>query len=54
MADDSATIQLVLNYIEASQLARASGRVADFEALRKFLAPDFVIKVARGPTNHGR
>ena len=46
MADDSATIQLVLNYIEASQLARASGRVADFEALRKFLAPDFVIKVA--------
>jgi ketosteroid isomerase-like protein len=46
MADDSAAIQLVLKYVEASQLARASGRVADFEALRKFLAPDFAIKVA--------
>ena len=46
VADDTASIQLVLNYIEASQRARASGRVEDFEALRPFLAPDIVIKIA--------
>ena len=46
MADDTSPIHVVLNYIEASQRARASGRVEDFEALRPFLAPDFVIKVA--------
>lgn len=46
MADDASSIQVVLNYIAASQRARASGRVEDFEALRPFLAPDFVIKIA--------
>ena len=34
------------SYIEAVQQARASGDVADFEALREFLAADFVIKAA--------
>ena len=51
MADDTSSIHVVLSYIEASQLARASGRVDDFEALRRFLAPDFVIKVA-SPWTH--
>ena len=46
MADDSATIQLVLADRGISKLARASGRVDDFEALREFLAADFVIKAA--------
>ena len=46
MADDSSSIQVVLSYIEASQRARASGRIVDFDALRRFLDPDFVIKVA--------
>jgi ketosteroid isomerase-like protein len=46
VADDTSSIQLVLNYIEASQCARGSGREEDFEALRQFLSPDFVIRVA--------
>ena len=46
MADDTSAIDLVLGYIEASQRARASGRVEDFDALRAFLADDYVIKVA--------
>lgn len=46
MADDTSAIDVVLSYIEASQRARASGRVEDFEALRAFLASDYVIKVA--------
>ena len=46
MADDTSAIDVVLSYIEASQRARASGRVEDFEALRTFLAADYVIKVA--------
>ena len=46
MADDTSSIRLVRRYIETVQRARASGDVDDFEALREFLAPDFVIKVA--------
>jgi ketosteroid isomerase-like protein len=46
MANVSSAIDVFLSYIEASQRARASGRVDDFEILRRFLAPDFVIKVA--------
>ena len=46
MADDTSAIDVVLSYIEASQRARASGRVEDFEALRAFLADDYVIRVA--------
>ena len=46
MTDDTSAIDVVLSYIEASQRARASGRVEDFEALRPFLAADYVIKVA--------
>ena len=46
MADDTSAMDVVLSYIEASQRARASGRVEDFEALRKFLSADCVIKVA--------
>jgi len=43
MSDDAS---LVLAYIEASQLARASQRPEDFEAVRGFLADDLEIKVA--------
>src|SRR4051794_38165116 len=46
MADDTPSIRLVRSYIEAVQRARASGAVDDFEALRDFLAADFVIKAA--------
>jgi ketosteroid isomerase-like protein len=46
MAEETSATQVVLSYIEASQRARASGRAEDFEALRQFLADDFVIKVA--------
>ncbi len=46
MADDSPSIRLVRSYIEAVQRARASGDADDFEALREFLAADFVIKAA--------
>jgi hypothetical protein len=45
-ADDTSAIDVVLSYIAASQRARASGRVEDFDALRTFLAADYVIKVA--------
>ena len=48
MADESPSIRLVRSYIEASQRARASGSVADFDALRGFLAADVTIKLA-GP-----
>jgi ketosteroid isomerase-like protein len=46
VADDSPSIRLVRSYIESVQRARASGDADDFEALRKFLAADVVIKVA--------
>ena len=51
MADDTPSIRLVRSYIEAVQRARASGDVDDFEALREFLAADFVIKAASPWTN---
>ena len=38
MVDDSPSIRLVRNYIEASQRARASGKAEDFQALRTFMA----------------
>jgi len=43
---DTPAIRLVRSYIEAVQQARASGDVADFVALREFLAADFTIKAA--------
>lgn len=46
MADDTPSIRLVRRYIEAVQRARGSGEFDDFEALREFLAADFVIKSA--------
>jgi len=46
MPDDTPSIQLVESYIAAVQRARASGEVDDFEAIRGFLAPDFIIKAA--------
>ena len=46
MTDEVPSISLVRRYIEAVQRARASGDVDDFDALRKFLAPDVVIKAA--------
>ena len=46
MADDTPSIQLVKSYIEATQRARASGEADDFEAIRGFLAADFIIKAA--------
>jgi ketosteroid isomerase-like protein len=51
MVDDSPSIRLVRNYIEASQRARASGRAEDFEAMREFMADDFETKVASGWTD---
>ena len=51
MAEDTPSVQLVKSYIEAVQRARASGDVADFEALREFLAADVVIKVASAWTD---
>ena len=51
MADDSPSIRLVRNYIEAVQRARTSGDVDDFEALREYLAADFVIKAASAWTD---
>jgi ketosteroid isomerase-like protein len=44
-------MRLVLTYIEAVQRARTSGDADDFEALRKFLAPDVVITAASPWTN---
>ena len=46
MPDDSPSIRLVRSYIEAVQRARASRDIDDFEAIRAFLAADFVIKAA--------
>src|SRR3954451_2001789 len=46
MAEDTPSIRLVRDYIEAVQRARASGDADDFEALRGFLSADFVIKAA--------
>lgn len=46
MADDTPRTQLVESYITAVQRARASGKADDFEAIRGFLAPDFIIKAA--------
>jgi ketosteroid isomerase-like protein len=44
--DDDSNVRLVSDYIEASQRARASQSAADLDALRTFLAPDIVIKMA--------
>ena len=46
MADDTPSITIVRNYIEAAQGARASGRASDFSAVRGFLADDVVTKMA--------
>jgi ketosteroid isomerase-like protein len=46
VADDHASTRLVLSYIETIQRARASGKLDDFEAIRRFLADDLVIKIA--------
>jgi ketosteroid isomerase-like protein len=51
MVDDSPSIRLVRDYIEASQRARASGKAEDFEALREFMADGFETKVASAWTN---
>lgn len=45
MGDDDA-LQLVLNYIETVQHARASRETADWERVRRQLAPDVVFKMA--------
>jgi ketosteroid isomerase-like protein len=46
MVDDMSATRIVLAYINSSQRARASQRPDDFEALREYLAADFVIKAA--------
>jgi ketosteroid isomerase-like protein len=46
MAEGDDRVQLVLAYIEAAQHARATGQTADFDAVRRFLAPDVVVKMA--------
>jgi len=46
MADDTPSMRLVRNYIEASQRARATGSAGDFSTLREFLANDVVTKMA--------
>src|SRR4051812_22496365 len=46
MAGENPSVTLVRRYIEAVQKARASGDVADFEALRDYPAADVVTKVA--------
>lgn len=46
MVETDPAVGLVLRYIEAVQRARASRRVDDFDAVRGFLAPDVVIKLA--------
>ena len=43
-ADDG--VELVLQYIEAAQRARAGRQTADWEAVRRCLAPDVVFKMA--------
>lgn len=51
MVDDSPSVRLVRDYIEASQRARASGKAEDFQALRTFMADDFETKVASAWTD---
>jgi len=46
MALRGPAIELVLEYIEAAQRARASQSMDDFDLVRRFLAPDLVIKMA--------
>jgi ketosteroid isomerase-like protein len=49
--DDSDPRALVLDYIEAVQRARAAGPTADWNAVRQFLAPEVVIKMASAWTD---
>lgn len=46
MAEADDRVQLVLHYIEAAQHARASRQAADWEEVRRCLAPDVVFKMA--------
>lgn len=46
MTTDDERVRLVLAWVEAAQRARATGRSADWDALRQFLAPDVVFKMA--------
>ena len=46
MSEGDDRVRLVLRYIEAAQRARASGQAADWNAVREFLAPDVVFKMA--------
>jgi len=46
MADAFDSVRFVLDYIEAAQRARNTQSLEDMEALRRFLAPDVVIKMA--------
>lgn len=46
MAESDDRVQLVLAYIEVAQRARATGQTADGDAVRRFLAPDVVFKMA--------
>jgi limonene-1,2-epoxide hydrolase len=46
MAESDDPVRLVLAYIEAAQRGRATGRTADWDAVRRFLAPNVVFKMA--------
>lgn len=46
MVHEDGALQLVLNYIEAVQHARASKQTADWDIVRGQLAPDVVFKMA--------
>lgn len=46
MAEQDPAIELVLRYIETVRRARASQSADDFDAVRRFLSPDVVIKMA--------
>jgi ketosteroid isomerase-like protein len=46
MADSDDPVRLVQAYIEASQRGRATGRTADWDAVRRVLDPDVVFKLA--------
>jgi ketosteroid isomerase-like protein len=46
VADRTTATELVRQYVEASQRARSSRAAEDFDALRTFLSPDVVIKMA--------
>lgn len=48
MAQGDDSVRLVLAYIAAAQRARATRQAADWDAMRHFLAPDVVFKMA-GP-----